>query len=730
MRKNFTFLLVLICAQFTLTAANGDSTIVRVFDKYHMNRYGNHDVKVKLAGTDKKYQRIWLKYSLGCLSNGQCEWDYTIKLFTRQRTGKKDSTARQAPYLKVNGTARDSVAFSTDTTWVNTFNMLTKTTDSTIAAILKITLFGDSLKPLTVTDSINAFTANYWRYWFDSTGKKTDSVWVPANQVIKQKNTLYYEVFEVINNIELGRFISPYAVNFPKTFNYEYVYDITDYVKYVTDSTELRIEYQGYSYGFTATWDMIYVEGTPAKEVVDVVNIYNGGFDYGQAVSIEQALKAKSFTVPAGTSATKARIIITGHGGESNQNCAEFCAKNMYLKLNNTQIAEQLVWKDDCGSNAIMAQPGTWVYNRANWCPGEKIRNYDYMLNVTAGSTNTIDLDMEAFSANGGASYNIALQLIYYKANSYNTDAAIEDIIAPTNAFWHNRSNPICDNGKILVKNWGAQPITSLEVTYQMGSAAPMVWGWSGNLPYEQETEVKLPFLLWPTDLTNRTFQVWLSKINGVATDDNSLNNKKTSTFDLPITLPQKFIIECRTNAVPAQNNYTLTNAAGEVLFTKNYTAANTMHRDTFNLGWGCYSFKFNDEGGNGLGWWAASSQGNGLLRIVEIGSPIKIIRTFGLDFGSFTHLNFRVQHPVGVDNQNLIDAETIKIYPNPAQDVIHIDGIEATHLKIFDLTGKLIKTDLTGNTIDVKDLGDGMYLLELTLNNGQVVAKKVSISK
>ncbi len=730
MKKIFTLFLVLWGLHYMVEAANGDTTTIRVFNNYHMDRYGNHDIKVKLAGKDKKYQRIWLKYTLGCQSNGQCEWDYTLKLFTRQYTGKLDSTSKQAPYLKVNGSARDSVSYQSDTTWINTFNTVTKKTDSTVAAILKITLFGDSLKPLVLTDSITGFTANYWRYWFDSTGKKTDSTWIAANRLIKQKNTSYYDVFQVINNIELGRFISPYAKSFPKTFKYDYIYDVTDYVKYITDSTELRIEYQGYSYGFTATWDMIYVEGTPAKEVVDVVNIYNGGFNYGQAVSIEQALSAKSFTVPTGTVSTKARIIITGHGGESNQNCAEFCAKTMYLKLNNNQIAEQLVWKDDCGDNAIVAQPGTWVYDRSNWCPGEKIRNYDYNLNVTAGSTNTIDLDMEAFTANGGASYNLALQLIYYKENKYATDAAIEDIIAPTNAFWHNRSNPICDNGKILVKNWGAQPITSLEVTYQMGSAAPVIWGWSGSLAYEQETEVTLPYLLWPTDLSNKTFQVWLSKINGADTDENTLNNKRVSTFDLPVTLPNKFIIECRTNAVPAQNNYTITNAAGQVVFSKNYTVASTMHRDTFDLGWGCYTFKFNDEAGNGLGWWATPGEGNGLLRMVEVGSPIKIIRTFSLDFGNFTQLNFRVQHPVGIDKQNLIDASSIKVYPNPAQDVIYVEGVEYVTASILDLSGKLLKDGLTGNNIDVHELNTGFYLLQLTHQNGQQFTKKIAISK
>lgn len=721
--------IVMLFAAGKLFAATGDTTKINVWDKFSMNRYGSFDKKVLLADGAKKYQRIWLKYTLGCESNGQCEWDYTLKLFTRQHTGKMDSTIKQAPYLKVNGTAIDSIVYSSDSTWVNRYNAITKQTDSVLAATIKITLFGDTLNPIVLTDSILGFTANYWRFWFDTTGKKTDSVFVSSNKVIKQKFTPYYDVFEIINNIELGRFISPYAKTFPKSFKYDYVYDVTDYAKYITDSSELRIEYQGYSYGFTATWDMIYVEGTPAKEVIDVVNIYNGGFNYGQAVSIEQALSAKTFTVPTGATSTKARVIITGHGGESNQNCAEFCPKKMYLKLNNSQIAEQMVWKDDCGSNAIPAQPGTWVYNRANWCPGEKIRNFDYMLNVAAQSTNTIDLDMEAFTANGGASYNLALQLIYYKQHNYTNEASVEEILAPTNAFWHNKTNPACIEGKVRIKNWGSQPLTSALVAYQLGNAASREITWTGNLAYDAEADVVLPNLLWPTDLTNRTFKVWFKQINGQANDGNALNDLATSTFDLPLTFPNKFMVETRTNAVPAQNNYTITDDQGKVIFTKTFTTPGTLHRDTFNLKWGCYTFKFNDEAGNGLGWWAAPSEGNGTLRITVPGSiPTQVLRTFNVDFGSFTQINFRVQHPVGMAT-NAIDEAMVNIYPNPVNNILEVEGMQVAQIELFDLTGKRVKLVTLSNQLSTQQIGNGIYLIKLTNANGQQLTRKVVVS-
>lgn len=694
-----------------------------------MSRYGNFDQKAKMP-ENKTYQRVWLKYTLGCLNNGQCEWDYTIKLFLREHTGVNDSTLQQAPYLKVNNTARDSVVYSLDTTWTNVFNTTTKQTDSIASTPFTITLFGDNLTPLNVTQTIIAFPVNYWRVNFDTTGARVDSVFVGGGEIIRQKFTPYYRVFEVVNNLEMGRFISPYAKSFPKSFQYDYVYDVTEYAHLLKDSAEFRIEYQGYSYGFTATWDMIFVEGTPAREVVKIENIYNGGYNYGQSTSIEAALVQKSFTVPADAVATKARIIITGHGADNNEGCAEFCAKKMYLKHNGTQIAEQLVWKDDCGSNPIPAQPGTWVYNRSNWCPGEKVRNYDYMLNVTAGNTHTIDLDMEQFVANGAASYNISLQLIHYKTTSFENDAAVEDIISPSKNYLYNRINPICDNAKFVLKNWGSKALTSAEISYQIGNNAVQKLGWTGNLPYEKETIVTIPYLQWSSDLTDRTFKVWLSKVNDLSTDENMHNNAMHSTFDLPVTLPNKFVVQTLTNAVPSQNSYTITDNRGNIIASRTYTAANTLHRDTFNLEFGCYTFKFIDTEGNGIGWWAAQSQGTGSLRIQNVGSPIQILKTFSADFGSFQQLNFRVQYPVGINDEPL-NANVINVYPNPANNLVTIEGMDVLKAEITDASGKLISTyNNPVSDIDVSKIPAGIYFVKLTNAKMQSVVKKLSIIK
>ena len=55
----------------------------------------------------------------------------------------------------------------------------------------------------------------------------------------------------------------------------------------------------------------------------------------------------------------------------------------------------------------------------------------------------------------------------------------------------------------------------------------------------------------------------------------------------------------------------------------------------------------------------------------------------------------------------------TIVVYPNPTQELLMIQGIESQTLRIYDLQGRLLKTEW-GNQISVGNLSDGTYLLQI----------------
>ena len=52
-------------------------------------------------------------------------------------------------------------------------------------------------------------------------------------------------------------------------------------------------------------------------------------------------------------------------------------------------------------------------------------------------------------------------------------------------------------------------------------------------------------------------------------------------------------------------------------------------------------------------------------------------------------------------------------VYPNPAHDLLIVQGVEAQPLRIFDLQGRIVK-EATTNEVNVSDLANGTYLLQV----------------
>jgi hypothetical protein len=192
-------------------------------------------------------------------------------------------------------------------------------------------------------------------------------------------------------------------------------------------------------------------------------------------------------------------------------------------------------------------------------------------------------------------------------------------------------------------------------------------------------------------------------------------------------------VIETRVNNVPVDNSYTLKDAKGTVIRSRNFSsfAANTFIRDTFNLSYGCYSFDFKDDQGNGLSFWAAPNDGSGSVRFVKI--PIAILKTFNSDFGSFLNYNFRVSSQVGIKEQDFL--LRTNVYPNPANTVLHIETTSPlSSATLTTLEGRMVrlysKSDLDNSELNLLELPVGVYLLKLASAHGETKVHKVVIAR
>lgn len=75
----------------------------------------------------------------------------------------------------------------------------------------------------------------------------------------------------------------------------------------------------------------------------------------------------------------------------------------------------------------------------------------------------------------------------------------------------------------------------------------------------------------------------------------------------------------------------------------------------------------------------------------------------------------------VGVNTINAL-GNNIKIYPNPANSVVYIDAPAKLNIDIMSLEGKLVLKEKAASEVNISVLADGMYIIRLTDENGNLV--------
>ena len=70
---------------------------------------------------------------------------------------------------------------------------------------------------------------------------------------------------------------------------------------------------------------------------------------------------------------------------------------------------------------------------------------------------------------------------------------------------------------------------------------------------------------------------------------------------------------------------------------------------------------------------------------------------------------------------------ESVGLYPNPASDIVRVEGLTAAEVQIYNSLGQLVKTVRNTNEIPVADLPQGVYLLHIADAEGIVYTNKIT---
>lgn len=60
------------------------------------------------------------------------------------------------------------------------------------------------------------------------------------------------------------------------------------------------------------------------------------------------------------------------------------------------------------------------------------------------------------------------------------------------------------------------------------------------------------------------------------------------------------------------------------------------------------------------------------------------------------------------------VESIEFTVYPNPAKDVLYIDGLQNERISIYDIDGRLVKQVISDGKVDIKDLTAGVYAIKI----------------
>jgi hypothetical protein len=532
---------------------------------------------------------------------------------------------------------------------------------------------------------------------------------------------------------QLQNYVTPYGIGLSLgTDGFRWQYEVTDYRPLFEGWVEIAAGNQQELIDL----EFQFIEGTPPRDVLEMESIWLGDFPHAQ-IADDIVLPAVDRTIRDDASSVMLRSRTTGHWFGGVLNCAEFCPKYFHIEIDDVERFEWLNWKE-CADNPVIGQGGTWIYDRAGWCPATFADTYDYDITpfVEPGETHSINFGMQPYVPGGGeGNYRTTLQMFQYDAYAHQLDLEVSDIISPNKWEYYNRYNPICMDPEIEIRNLGEQTITSATIEYWIEGGQSETYEWTGELAFNESTRVILPISdqsFWNEgeEETIGEFYVSVSAPNGEE-DEYGDNDMMMAEFEFPDVHSQPFFIWFKSNNAPNENSYHVYDENGEVVFERTSFEVNTTYRDTLELPDGCYYIRLEDTGHDGLSFFA-NNDGSGLFRLRYVGGSV--IEYFDADFGSFIEYHFRVDGVTSVSEH--LDDELVTILPNPSTGLfsLAVDKYEGSELalEIYDSRGALVykrdQDNILDNMlwpIDLSAQPDGIYLARVLID-GRALTRRL----
>jgi len=562
-------------------------------------------------------------------------------------------------------------------------------------------------------------TSNYWEasysYIFDDGGNKIDSIPITPTGTINITELEYYQRGPAIYMIM--SFVTPYGAYLDMGMDGKtWIFDVTDFAPILKGPKRITISGGG-QWQEDMDIKFKYIVGTPPRDVLNLQQLWPENSSGYTSILSNRRFEPRDVLIDPDGHKFKIRSAITGHGQEG-----EFIPRSHFIDIDGG--ADDFIWTvyKECAENPVYPQGGTWIYDRCGWCPGmaTDVKEWELTPLVTPGQYHEIDYGL--YTASGASNYRVSNQLVTYGDVNYTNDAAVVEVLEPSNRIEYLRTNPMCSKPKVVIQNNGRFMLTNLTIEYWINDAPTHeTYTWTGTLANMEKRIVELPLTstLWSavSPNVNNKFHVHVKDPNS-GVDEYSYNDSYTADFTIPDVVPSNFIMLFKTNNAAHESAWYLMDDIGNVIFSRNNMTNNTIYRDTFNLSLGCYTILITDTDDDGIDFWA-NNDGTGVARVEHVGGGV--VTFIEGDFGGSFRYNFTIDIPLTYEELN--NNMDINVYPNPAVDMFIVEGekIEEATVTIMNSMGQVVDlpSSVSTNKIEFNtvEIPKGVYFVNIKLD-------------
>jgi len=277
----------------------------------------------------------------------------------------------------------------------------------------------------------------------------------------------------------------------------------------------------------------------------------------------------------------------------------------------------------------------------------------------------------------------------------------------------------------LTLTNKGTVTMTSAVITYSIDNGTATTYNWTGSLATNAFASVVLPSMT--TVSGSHVLNYSIVSINGSNNDQFSLNDivaepftiaGKVNTTTVTLEIQRDFygsetnwqFVNLTTGATVASGVATGDSPTLPALFTQTVNVVNNN----------CYKFTINDEAGDGI----CCDYGNGFYRLKTNTGAIIVS---GGAFGAQETATFSIDTSLSNTDFNLLSG--IKLYPNPAKEILNIEMDKNTlpeNYTIYNNLGQVLANKKVNSISDLKintsNLSAGVYIIKIN-KDGQDVS-------